>query len=84
MSRDFRYIIMDAYANKYIKSKIRATVLSVGSMFSMAIVSLTYPIAGFFADKYGIPIVLIAGGLFASACTIILFITKPKLINVST
>lgn len=79
MVRGFIFPVLDDYTNKIAVSSERATVLSIGSMFSrlgMVIISTT---VGFMSDSIGIKIVLLYTGLILLGFTLIV----PVLVNKS-
>ncbi|MCK5107210.1 MAG: MFS transporter [Nanoarchaeota archaeon] len=83
--RGFISPVLGDYINKITKSKERATVLSVGSMFSRLGFVILSAIFGFSSDNWGLKIVLISTGLFLLVLTILIPLamkTKqtPKLI----
>jgi MFS family permease len=82
MSRDFRWVVMDNYVNKHVVSKMRATVISVGSMLTFSVMAIMYPIAGKLMDFFGIFTVILGFGIFVVLCSVLLFAIKPKLIVV--
>jgi len=82
LSRDFRWVVMDNYINKHVTSKMRATVISVGSMLTSLVMVIMYPLAGKFMDLFGIFTVLLGFGIFVVLSSIILFAIKPRLIAV--
>ncbi len=78
LSRDFRWVVMDNYVNKHIVSKMRATVISVGSMLNYGVLVFIYPLAGKLMDIFGIFNVLLWFSIFIILSGIILFVIKPK------
>jgi len=78
ISRDFRWVYVDTYINKYADSKIRATILSIISMAISLVLSVIYVLGGFLSETLGIFQTLLIMGLFAAFCSIILLLTKPK------
>tara|TARA_Y100000031_G_C8194999_1_gene373251 strand:- start:112 stop:1302 length:1191 start_codon:yes stop_codon:yes gene_type:complete len=81
LSRDFRWVVMDNYVNKHVASKMRATVISVGSMLTFAVMVIMYPLAGKLMDLFGIFTVLLGFGIFVVLSSILLFAIKPRLIT---
>ncbi|MBN2156611.1 MAG: MFS transporter [Candidatus Lokiarchaeota archaeon] len=78
ISRDFRWVFADTYINKYAKSQIRATILSILMMVQEFILSILYIFGGYITDIFGIhPTVLILSG-FTICASITLILTKPK------
>ena len=73
MSRDFGTMIMDNYVNLHIPSKIRATVLSAGSMGKDIVMAGAYLLAGYLTDKMSLAPMLILFGIFVAVSAVFLF-----------
>lgn len=56
--------IIDSFTQEFIPSKTRATVISFKSMIISLAYAISYPIAGFIADKFGTQSTIVLGGLF--------------------
>ncbi len=82
LSRDFSWMVMDAYVNKHVVSKMRATVISVGSMLTYAVMLVMYPLAGRLLDVFGLFDVLLGFGIFVVIISMGLFAIKPRLVTV--
>jgi len=82
MSRDFRWVVMDAFVNRHISSNMRATVMSVGNMLLYAVMIFIYPFIGHLIDVFSMYKVILGFGLFLIAVSIFLFAIKPRLIVV--
>ena len=83
MSRDFRWVIMDNYINKHVISKMRSTVISVGSMLTYLVMIVMYPLAGNLIDVFGMFAILLGFGIFLILSSIVLFAIKPKIKTVN-
>jgi len=78
ISRDFRWVYGDTYINKYVDSKIRATILSIISMTIALALSFVYILGGFLTDIFGIFQILLIFGIFTAITSFILIFTKPR------
>ncbi|MBS3144348.1 MFS transporter [Candidatus Woesearchaeota archaeon] len=61
---DLSLPVGDAFTQKFIPSKTRATILSFKSMIISLAYAISYPIAGFVADTFGTQSTIVFGGLF--------------------
>jgi len=76
--RGFIFPVLGDYTNKIAASSERATVLSIGSMFSrlgLVIIATTF---GFFSDNHGLKIMLFSTGLILLGFTILIPIMMKK------
>jgi MFS family permease len=80
MSRDFRGVVLDNYVNKHIPSKMRATIISIGSMSFNFVALLAYPFAGKLMDVYGIIKVIFVFGIFLIISIALLFKANKGLV----
>jgi len=76
--RGFYYPIMRDYINKETESSIRATVLSVQSLFNSLAFSVLSPFLGWFADIWNFQTAFYASGIVFSVPAIIFFLLLKK------
>ena len=78
--RGYVFPVLNDYTNKLVGSRERATVLSIGSMFSRVGFIVMSTSFGFLSDNYGLKIVLFATGALLLLFTIIVqILIKSKL-----
>ena len=70
--------LVSNYANRYIDSANRATVISVQSMIGSMTAAAMLFLIGFLTDRIGVYSVLIALGAFVLMAGVVLLIFRPK------
>jgi len=76
---DLSVPISDAFTQKFISSKTRATILSFKSMIISLAYAISYPLTGFIADTVGTQNTIVIGGLFLIPAVYCYWRINPKI-----